>query len=221
MSNYSKIPEKQAIFLIQALNIFPDSKGLDIGCDMGTQLKLIQKVSPDTIGIDKIADKYNLQNFIQKDIFIDDLNLSDLDFAYCLSPYFGEDWWNIDSLFEKIRNLLKNGGLFALDLFNWNTVGIGRKWQTWDEKKDRYLLTDMERSIDKVVGERTILLKNMEKMHKSLVWRVFQEQKVIELAQKFGFVIRRTYSDFDINSDIGSYIPDGKVKRLIIILEKN
>jgi SAM-dependent methyltransferase len=194
-------PDQQVEFLKQILHITPDSKGLDIGCAVGVQLELLQKYCPDTHGIDILEYTPNLKNFIQKDIFKDSLQFdNDLDFAYCLAPYFGNDWNNLGVLFANLKKYLKPNGLFLLDLFDFNAKKVGLKFQTYEVYPKKILLTTYHRQEKVYTGKRIIKFSDWTEKYQDLYWRVFDRDELIQIAMSQGFEIVAEYGSFDLES---------------------
>jgi SAM-dependent methyltransferase len=195
-------PADQVEFLKRVLNIKPDSKGLDIGCGAGAQLELLQKYCPETHGIDIIEYTPGLINFLQKDIFKDDLYFNqELDFAYSLAPFYGNDWNNLEILFANLRKYLKPSGLFLLDLFDFNSKTVGLKFQTYEVYPKRILLTTYHRQEKSYTGKRIIKFSDWTEKHQDLYWRVFDRAELIQIAQSQGFEIAAEYGSFDLESN--------------------
>jgi SAM-dependent methyltransferase len=219
MSNYHNQPQQQIDFLIKALDIKSTSRGLDIGCDYGYHTQELQKISPTIYGLDITEPKVLFPNFIQADLFKDSITVDKLDFVFCLTPYFGKDWWNIETLFEKINKSLVDNGLFVLDLINFNSYKVGFEYEDNFERFNKKIHTDYKREKDRLVGNRVFTLENGDVINKNIIWRVFTETELKDIAQKFGFAIKQTYDGF-VTQNTGVWEPDGKAKRLIVLFEK-
>ncbi|MBC7471912.1 MAG: hypothetical protein H7196_01430 [candidate division SR1 bacterium] len=145
---YFSNTSQQANFLINKLEINQDSHGLDIACGSGSCLLEIQKIALNTYGVD--IEKSDLVNFFQTDIFKERLPVNNLDFAYCMAPYFAENWWNLDYLFGNISDSLKTDGLFCFDLFNFNSFPVGKTIQKYKINKENIQLSSVKRETDRV-----------------------------------------------------------------------
>ena len=208
---------QQAAFLIQTLCISKDSIGVDIGCGDGDCLTIIQEIAPKSYGVDN--KKAEIANFYQLDIFSDNLPIKELDFAYCMAPYFGENWWNIQFLFDSISSSLKSEGLFCLDLFNFNSFEVGKTIQKYKISDNDVQLSTVKREIDKMTGSRVILKKDWTKKQIDLLWRVFTREEISKLAFESGMKLIEEYTDFNFNKDV-SWEPNLAEKRILLIFKK-
>ena len=217
MSKYYKNSHEQVEFLIRELAITENSKGVDLGCDSGSHLVELQKISNQIYGVD-LNPQLELKNFIQLDFFKDEIELRDLDFAYCLSPYFGDNWWNLEPLLNNLNKILKLGGVFILDLFDFNSKPIGSKTQVHNQSSDKTVLSTFTRQIDRMILDRMII-ENGEQKNIKGIWRVFNFNEIADEFLGAGFAVVGQYSSFDSGEDV-SWQPNVENKRVILKFKK-
>ncbi len=219
MAKYYKNSQQQIQFLIDTLSITSQSKGVDLGCQSGEHLQKLQNISPTIYGID-LKKFSNLKNFYQLDFFREDIPLSNLDFAYCLSPYFDTDWWKIEDFLENVHSCLKMNGHFILDLFHYHTMKVGDKRQTHRLTKSEVTVSTFTREPDRVSLQRTIIRFDGQQKHITGVWRVFTQDELVTLLDQQGFMILHQYGDFDKNMPLDWNTPISETKRLVIHAKK-
>jgi hypothetical protein len=218
MSKYFVENDKQVKFLTKILGVNPESAGLDLGCDTGTHLIKLQNISPFIYGADRI-NQIKLKNFLHLNFFEDEILLEDLDFVYCLNPYFGRDWWSMEKLMKNLALCLKRGGLFCLDLYDFNTVEVGKDWIIYRDLDDRNIETTFTRLEDRVEAKRVVTYNTLEVNHIDMLWRVFKKTEIVKLAFDYGFRLKTDYADFDPEKP-GIWEPTGSIHRLCVVLER-
>lgn len=218
MATYNNNLQDQITFLKTNLNILPTSRGLDIGCGRGEQMIELQKYCANTFGVD-IENNSEITNFIHLDIIHSKLSLKNLDFAYCITPYFGKDWWNLDVFLSNISESLKQGGLFCFDLNNFNSFKIGKKILSFKDTGDKIVLNTLIRESDKAVGTRTFVEKDWSRSGIDLLWRIFTKTEIENIFLNYGLKICSEFSGFDSGVDV-NWEPNIQEKRIIVIFEK-
>ena len=201
MSKYYPNNNEQIQFLINILEITQNSRGLDLGCEDGCHLKELQKISKNIYGVD-ILDQENLDNFTKLNFFKDSIPLQDLDFVYCLAPYFVQDWWNLQYLLKNINQSLKLNGYFVLDLFEFNSRPIDSQKHYFVKNDNNTILSLFTRQKDRMLLERTIIDEQGKEEIIEGLWRVFDYQTIAEELYQAGFAIVNQYSSFRESKDV-------------------
>jgi SAM-dependent methyltransferase len=222
---YSSNPDKQVEFLKEVLAIDPNSTGLDIGCGAGYHTFKLQEITNNIYGLDLNLTQYELKNYIQGNIFESDLEFnSELDFAFALAPYFDTDWNKIEILFTKLHKYLKPGGKFLLDLFNFNSISIGKTLKDFEVFPQRILLTTYTKEEKAYTGKRIIKFSDWSEKYMDLYWRVFNREELNKIAESDGFKITKEFGSFDSFSPLfekPSWEANFESKgRLIVLFEK-
>lgn len=215
-------PELQIKFLKSVLNINSESKILDVGCYEGWHLNELQKISPKIYGIDINKPKTELKNFILGDVFTTKLEQElpeKLDGVYLLAPFFGENWNEYENLFNKLNSTLKVGGKIVLDLYFFNDLNVGHKYQQYKMLPEKVILEDNERQEDCMFCKRTFLFKDWTREAIELRWKSFTQKQLEDLAVKTGFNLGNIYYEFDVNK-IGNLEPSDKKRRRVAMFEK-
>lgn len=136
-----------------------------------------------------------------------------------MAPYFGENWWNIEYLFDSIATSLKSEGLFCLDLFNFNSFEIGKTIQKYKLSDDSAQLSTVKREIDRMTGSRVILKKDWSQKNIDLLWRVFTKEEISKLVLESGLKLVEEYSDFNFGKDV-KWEPNLAEKRILLVFKK-
>jgi SAM-dependent methyltransferase len=152
-------PTKQTTFLKEIFQLNSSSRILDVGCHVGFHLQQLQTISNTVYGIDIEKPKTELKNFILGDVFTTDLP-TDLDGAYLLAPYFGENWNKYEELLGKLNKSLVTGGKVVVDLFSFNDYLEGQKFQDYTLLPEKVILNDFTRESDNMYCKRTFLFKD-------------------------------------------------------------
>ena len=207
-------PVKQTNFIENIFQLSASSYGIDLGCGDGKHLSLLRKISTRIYGVDKV-DKEN--EFIKSiDFFEEEIQINNLDFAYCISPYFGTNWWRIESFFKNINNSLRKNGLFLIDLFEFNSYPDDYKWSESYISEGVEVEVKYKKTKDRVIAQKIINNSTV----KWLVWRVFDKEEFYKIANDVGFEREQEYFDFDSNIH-GTWDEQLTPKRLQILLKKS
>ena len=218
MGKYYQNSHKQITFLQNVLNIQPTSTGVDLGCGEGIHLKALQKISSDIYGVD-IQENQDLSNYLQLDFFVDDIPLQNLDFAYILSPFFDQNWWNMDSFLKRVYQSLRMHGQFILDL-DFHTMRPGQRRSTYKVLESCVVLSTFTRELDRVNLDRTIIDFKGNQKKITGVWRIFSQSELFGILDSQGFMVVNQYFDFDNKSVINWDNDIQNMKRLIIQCKK-
>jgi SAM-dependent methyltransferase len=173
--------DKQVQFIIETGNITKNSNVLDIGYGRGYHMNKIKELTSCNIyGVDSEQKEELENNKYSFDVFDTWQNLPQFDLIYALSPYFGQNWWNMEKLIENVTSHLLNNGYFVLDHFDFNCFMIGRKFQNFKLLQDKVILSEYTRKEGKMDCQRITINKKFEKEVKELTWRVFETKEELE-----------------------------------------
>lgn len=211
-------PIKQVTFLKEIFKLNISSRILDVGCHVGFHLQELQTVSNTVYGVDIENPKNELKNFILGDVFTTDLP-KNLDGAYLLAPYFGENWNQYQELLTRLNKSLVTGGKVVIDLFAFNDYNEGQKFQDHTLLPEKVILNDFIRESDNMHCKRTFLFKDWTQRTIDLHWKVFNQNGLENLAKNTGYKIQNIYTDFDVNL-ITNLDPKPQKTRRVIVLEK-
>ncbi len=200
----------QVEFLKRVLKIENTSRGLDLGCGEGVQLKIIQQIARETYGVDK-EKSIEIDKFLHLNFFEEQIPLSELDFVYCMAPNFGDDWWNMNPLLQNIYKVLRNDGLFLLDLFSLNSY----KDQESRTCQDNIGQHEAYRNENCLV--QTSKFYNSKKLE-MLIWRIFSKDELIELFAKHNLVLVRDFKGF--TDQAANWQPNKQNDRILVLFQK-
>jgi 23S rRNA U2552 (ribose-2'-O)-methylase RlmE/FtsJ len=202
---------------------------LDLGCDKHAphKVELENLGFTNVIGIDIKPNINNLENYIQcnflKDKLSEKLNLKEAGknkakLIYIFSPCFESYWWDLDVFFQNITENLDKDGVFLLDLFNYNSLAIGSRYSDTKEKDNKVVTANTQRLEDRYELEYCESKEGIKILESKGVWRIFKEQELEEILNKYNLIISNTYSDF--THEKGSFYPSNSSKRLIVKIIK-
>lgn len=216
MSKYFHDTSAQVQFLIEQLQITQTQAGLDIGFGSGVHLQGLREKGIYVEGVD--IEESKIPNTLKGDVFELELEADRYDFAYCLSPYFGEKWWEIERFFAQVYKLLKNNGKFVLDLNNFRSIPEHTTIFRWNKQPEQVMVNHIQRLPDRFTGTRLLIKPNLEVEEIPLLWRIFTEEEITNLAKKYNFRISKVFGGFQ--EEKVDWNPNKQKTRIIVLLEK-
>lgn len=215
-TKYYTNQEQQVEFIIKNMQPSTTDVGLDIGCGNGSHIDIFKSKGYHIEGADINESTHDILNI---DIFKDNLAENKYNFAYCLSPYFGEQWWEIDKALLNINRSLKVGSKFLFDLNNFRSMPEGTNIFKWNQKEDQSItINSIQRLKDRFTGTRLLIDEKLHVKEIPLLWRIFDETEFNKLCVSAGFKIIRQYGGFD--NERVNWNPNKEKRRILIIMEK-
>ena len=214
--------EPQKAQFLNSIFVIDDSKVvMDLGSGSGKLAQEIEKTGAKVFAVDRRQPTVEVGNYVQADFFKEEIPVSDVDIAFMLFPYLGEEWWNFEDFLTRVAKTLKKGGRFALDLYYYNTVPFGYTEEFDTQKEDHVLTSFLMRKSGAFVAHMTKTYPDGEVIEYDTLWRIFEQDELAAQVRKSGFELQETYLNFEPGEYEGDWNELPEKTRLCVVLEKN
>ena len=111
------------------------------------------------------------------------------------------------------------GGKIILDLYFFNDLEIGHKYQDFKVLPEKVILNNYIHQEDYLLCNRTFLFKDWISRNIELKWKIFSQNELESLAKETGFKIQNIYFDFD-HKKVGTLEMQFNKTRRALVMEK-
>lgn len=108
-----------------------------------------------------------------------------------------------------------------LDLFNFNSLKIGKKIQRhmYQNGSKSVMIEDGIRELDRYVATRREIDTDWTVNETNIVWRIFDRQELTDLCGRFGMVMIGDYAGFDSKTK-ANWEPNINEQRILTVFKK-
>lgn len=210
--------EQQVDFIIDATKLRPGSAILDLGCGIGRHAIPFTERGYRVVGVDyseillekakkKVQRKKLTAQFVRQDFCCLDIPHFQFDLALCLFTTFGyfSTLREHRKFLRKVREHLKQGGLFIIDLRNKNSVETSIAKSDSSGVELRY----------NCKTRRLVMIKSMDTHTMISSVRIFTLDEITKLLTQTGFHVQQVFGDF-----AGSVYDKKTSPRMIVLAKK-
>lgn len=221
---------KEAEFIEKSLKLQKGDSVLDIGCGDGKHLLQLSKAGYENlVGIDfskkiiEIAEKKRREmnfdgvSFVEGDFLNHEFDeLFDKSYSFFSGfGYYTDD--ENEKYIEKVSEILKPGGIFLLDVFNYFYFIKNFQQEIEFEKDGLHFLNKNKFDVEKSVNYSENIITNKEtgEVKKySYAMRYYSAIEIINILERHGFSVKDTFGDYEG----GEFTLESK--RMIFVCEK-